>query len=194
MKEVLDSKIAFLAALFSAGGAALTRIFVTDNIGWNVTAIAWILSLLISLFVSVAFQSKAKLKIKLIISSVLLVFALVSFGIYMNKATSLVCEFQTFNDTTATQQIILGSPADYTEDADTFVKYHPRLRDDPCALLDSFGRVNTDVWTLKGLGSSKKELMLTYSIFVVFFVACITYMCEYLSRKSRVKRKSTTNK
>ncbi len=194
MKNVLNSKIAFLSALFSAGGAALTRIFVTSNIGWDVTAITWVLSLLISLFVSAFFQSKAKLKIKLIISSILLVLTLVSFGIYMNKATSLVCGFQTFNDTDATQQIILASPSDYTEDADIFVKYHPRLRNDACALLDSFGRVNTDVWTQKGLGNSKKELMLTYIFFVVFFVACITYLSEYLSRKIRVKRASTADK
>jgi hypothetical protein len=185
MENVLKSRIAFLSALFSAGGAALTRLFVTDNIGWDITAIAWIISLLVSLFVSGLFRHRIKRRTNIVISSILFVCSMASLAFYMTRTTNLVCEFQTFSDTTATIQIVHGTSSDYTPEADTFIKYTPVLANDPCALLDSFGRVNTDVWTLKGINTAKQQLMLTYFIFVAFFVACITYLCEYLSQQQQ---------
>src|SRR5215471_17420946 len=116
MEKVLKSRIAFLSALFSAGGAALARI----------------ISLLVSLFVSGIFRHRIRRKTNIIISSILFVCSMASLAFYMTKTTDLVCEFQTFNDTAATIQIVHATRSDYTPEADTFIKYNPVLANDPC--------------------------------------------------------------
>ncbi len=189
LKEILDARLAFLSLILTGGAAAISRIFIPEEIGWDITAIVWIFSLVFSLFVSALFRSRTKRKKKLIISGILIFLVLISFGIYANRFLSLTCEKEIFSgDSTRVYHYIIGTTP--TPDADTFIKYDPRLKDNACDLLDSFANEPHLVWTEKSINKSKKQLSFTYIIFVVFLVACITYLVEVIKPKRKSPNKT----
>lgn len=202
MKDILDGRIAVISLIFSAFGSALTRLFLVKNtdIGWDVTGLASLLSLIASLLISVLFIRKNKKRI-IVRRWILLLLFLASLFFYFNRINSLICSERVRilnskgDDSSYTIQIISGNELIDTSDAVLNKVNNSSLK---CSLCDSLATHDpTKIWTGPSIKAAESQITYSYILLVVFLVALITHLTEELmlaQNENALQNKNTAEK
>lgn len=207
MNNFLKYRIAFITILFTAFGGILSTIMNIDSIpNWSYAAIASLISLVLSLYISFLLKEpwtkKIKTRVRRISTMLLVAFVISCFvfiWLFRFQLTFEVNEYDaahSFADTTSgiaySKPVRYVKGVYYTKDVRDTIKKDPDLARDPAALLKAAGgsKYIDFVWDKRSRDLAQFYLLLSYTVFVLLFVANVSLLCEVLTTK--YKDKETT--
>jgi heme/copper-type cytochrome/quinol oxidase subunit 2 len=202
MNKFLNYRIVFITILFAAFGGILSSIMDIESIGkWSYAAIASLIALVTSLFISFLLKGNWKKMHKSVqwISTLLFILFLISCFVFIwlfrFQLTFEMKEFdnsKTPADTSgiaATKMVRYIKGTHYTTNALNYIKDNPGAEKNPEELVNSFGgsRYIESVWDPESRNHAQFYLMLCYCVFVLLFVANVSLLCEVLVTKYKNK-------
>jgi hypothetical protein len=197
--KLLNYRIAFITVLFAAFGGILSTIMNIASVGsWSYAAIASLIAVVTSLFISLLLKrewtDKVRLRVQRISTGLFIAFIICCLAFIWLVRFGLTFEMQEFdNDKTlanptgkvAYKTIRYVKGVSYTADAQQYIRENPGAGDNTTELVQAFGgsaEMNA-IWSEDSRDLAQFYLMFGYCLFVLLFVANVSLLCEVLVTK-----------
>lgn len=181
MITILKYRILFITLLFGAFGGALSLLLKIEELKTYYPSLAILIalsvSLLISFLIKAKWSSRFRNKLKVIVAVVFIFFLGTAF-LHTFYIIDRTFEYRNFEEV---NRYVKG---DYSELAKQYKSQHPTLTDEEALYNDFGGPSGINVyWTKRSVDKNILLLIITYSMLILFFVACVSLLTEILAGK-----------
>lgn len=186
MASLLKFRVAFITLFFGIFGSALTLLLQIDEMESYYRALAPLLALVISLFISfmikMRWNTKTRNKLKIIVS-VLLTLLLLSVFFYTRLFLKATFPFRDANDNLA--YYVKGDKNSYTQLALDFKKNNPAITSDSELIRNGFEGPHNKrfAWTEESISNNILLLIAGYCIVIILFTGIVSLLSEILVLK-----------
>ena len=181
MITILKYRILFITLLFGAFGGALSLLLKIEDLKTYYPSLAILIALSVSLLISFLIKAKwstrLRNKLKVIVAIVFFLFLGTAF-LHTYYIIDKTFEYRNFEEV---NRYVKG---DYSAIAKQYKSQHPTLTDEEALYNDFGGSGGINIyWTKESVNKNILILIITYSMLILFFVACVSLLTEVLAGK-----------
>jgi hypothetical protein len=186
--KLLNSKVAFITALFGAFGFVLINIFDIKNLPTFVTSMGMLFSLVLSFICSTLLLTRinvSKRKWLILTSTGLFVISVLLFFKLQEKIDMLTVDLEQFSgDSTLINRYFKGTV--YNREAYDYKANNPGVTDEELTAVSENNIYN--VWTTDSVKLVVRETTLIYYLFIFSIVLSISILTEILNKSAKTSR------